>query len=132
MIVVDTNVIVHLLVRSPKTEIAEQVFGIDPAWCAPMLWRSEFRNALSLQIRTGNLSLPLALDAFETAETILEDNVAAAAPVLALSADSGCTGYDCEFVAVAQHASIPLVTDDRQLLDGFPDVATSPRAFVSA
>jgi len=37
-----------------------------------------------------------------------------------LAASSGCSAYDCEFVAAAQQLDAPLVTADRALRKGFP------------
>ena len=43
--------------------------------------------------------------------------------VLDLVHDSGCSAYDCEFVALALMLEIPLVTEDKRILRSFPDTA---------
>ena len=43
--------------------------------------------------------------------------------VLRLAAQSGCTAYDCEFVALAQKLAVTLITMDRALLRAFPEMA---------
>ena len=43
--------------------------------------------------------------------------------VLELAAASGCTAYDCEFVALAEQLDVPLITSDKKLIAAFPDVA---------
>jgi predicted nucleic acid-binding protein len=45
--------------------------------------------------------------------------------VLELAKDSGCTAYDCEFIAVAKTLGVKLVTTDKELLKAFPEVAVS-------
>ena len=45
--------------------------------------------------------------------------------VLRLVADSHCTGYDCEFVALARALDTSLVTMDGQLLKAFGDTAVA-------
>ena len=50
--------------------------------------------------------------------------------IIDLIAESDCTAYDCEFVALARQLSIPLVTADKQLLKQFPDCAISLEEFV--
>jgi len=52
--------------------------------------------------------------------------------VLRLAAESNCSAYDCEFVALAQDLGLPLVTSDRQILTEFPRVALSFEQFLSA
>ena len=51
--------------------------------------------------------------------------------VLTLAARSGCSAYDCEFVALAQDLEVPLVTSDRQILKAFPTMAVSPSVFTT-
>jgi len=45
--------------------------------------------------------------------------------VLDLAAASGCSAYDCEFVALARDLRVPLVTLDGAVLRAFGDVAVS-------
>lgn len=43
--------------------------------------------------------------------------------MLALAERSGCSAYDCEYVAVARRLDVALVTEDRRLLKAFPETA---------
>jgi predicted nucleic acid-binding protein len=45
--------------------------------------------------------------------------------VLELVRDSDCTAYDCEYVALAMHLGVKLVTMDSKLLKAFPKHAFS-------
>ena len=45
---------------------------------------------------------------------------------------SGCSAYDCEFVALAQDLGVRLVTADKPLLKQFPGVATASDEFVAS
>jgi len=45
--------------------------------------------------------------------------------VLQLVRDSSCSAYDCEFVALAKKLSVPLVTEDKQILKDFPMISIS-------
>ena len=127
MIVVDTNLIVHLLVEVERTQRAETVFHRDPEWSAPLLWRSEFHNVLAPYVRHGLLSLSEAHQTMQDAETLMQgkEYEVSSAQVISLAASSRCSAYDCEFVALAQHLVVPLVTSDGQVLSAFPSTAVS-------
>ena len=133
MIVVDTNVLVHLLLEGERSTVAEQVMAQDPEWAAPLLARSELRNALATWMRRGVLSLDAALLAVRNAEVRMRGLLYAvpSRDVLELAERSGCTAYDCEFVALAKLLGTRLVTGDREVLAAFPDAAVSPEAFVA-
>jgi predicted nucleic acid-binding protein len=125
VIVVDTNVLAYLWLPGDMTPAAEQVLVHDVEWAAPLLWRSELRSVLMGAIRRGALSLPRALRIAASAEAHLEGREFAveSAHVLSLANRSGCSPYDCEFVALAEDIGVPLVTYDREILRAFPDVA---------
>ena len=74
MIVVDTNIISCFYLSSEYSELAEQLFMKNPSWSAPLLWRSEFRNVLSFYIRKEMITLQDAIDIFETAESLFQQN----------------------------------------------------------
>ena len=125
MIVVDTNILAYLYLPSELTDRAEQLLACDPQWAAPILWRSELRNVLALYLRKNMLTLEQAFAVQTEAETLLADNQfeVPSLDVLRLAQTSGCSAYDCEFVVLARRLNVRLVTEDRQVLATFPDVA---------
>ena len=131
MIVVDTNVIAYLLLDSEFTQLSQRVFLQDSQWNAPLLWRSEFRNVLGLYLRRNRLSLGESLEVMQKAEQLMQgkEYQVASDHVLHLAAASRCSAYDCEFVALAQDLSLPMVTFDRAVLAAFPSTAISPYTF---
>ena len=131
MIVVDTNLIAYLLINGEWTQRAEAVKRRDPEWAAPLLWRSEFRNLLSLYIRQEIFDLDHAINLLRNAEEIMQgrEHTISSASVVKLAASSRCSAYDCEFVALAQDLSVPLVTSDRKVLTAFPETAVSLEDF---
>ncbi|MGH7216397.1 MAG: type II toxin-antitoxin system VapC family toxin [Nitrospiraceae bacterium] len=133
MIVADTNLLIYLYVQGQRTEESEAVLQLDALWAMPLLWRSEFRNSLIGLVRAHALQLDDALTMVDEAERWLtgrEYNVLSR-QVLTLASRSGCSAYDCEFVALAQDLEVPLVTNDRQILKVFPTIAVSPSAFTA-
>ena len=131
MIVVDVNVLAYLFISGTYTEGARATFLKDPEWCVPQLWRSELRSVLSLYMRKRQLSADDALRVMDEAEAIVEGREyrVSSADVFALVPGSGCSAYDCEYVALAKHLQVRLVTSDRQVLRAFPRVALSPQEF---
>ncbi len=125
MIVVDTNVIAYLFLNGEHSHISERLLEHDPDWVAPRLWRSEFRNVLTLYLRKKLLDLPDALEILEAAEQLMaeSDFEVPSIPVMQLAKESGCSAYDCEFVALAQYLRVPMATNDSALCRAFPDTA---------
>ena len=54
------------------------------------------------------------------------------AQVLALASESGCSAYDCEFVALADYLHVPLATHDGALLRAFPETAKNVERFLNS
>jgi predicted nucleic acid-binding protein len=131
MIVVDTNIIGYLYLSSEYSAKAEAVLNRDPEWCAPLLWRSELRNVLAFYIRKKMITLPDAQQIMSEAAQLMqgrEYNIVSH-QVLNLVAESTCSAYDCEYVALAKDLGLRFVTNDKQILAQFPDIAQSPEQF---
>jgi predicted nucleic acid-binding protein len=133
LIVADTNLIACFLIKSSFTPDARAVYQKDPEWIAPELWRSELRNVLIQSFRRSLLSLDDILSVMNRAEGLMKDNGYRmdSSRVLRLAADSGCSAYDCEFVALALDLGVPLVTSDRALIEKFKPAAVSMKSFCS-
>jgi len=133
MIVADTNLLIYLYVQGQRTDESEVVLRRDALWAVPLLWRSEFRNSLIGLVRAHALQLDDALAMIDEAERWLtgREYSVLSRQVLTLASRSGCSAYDCEFVALAQDLEVPLVTTDRQVLKAFPTIAVSPSAFTA-
>lgn len=127
MIVVDSNILAYLYLPGDFSARAEALLEQEPEWSAPPLWRSEFRNILLGYLRRGALSLEQAIDIQREAEDLLAQRefVVDSRGVLELARDSGCSAYDCEFVALATTLGVKLATMDGQLLRSFPQIAVA-------
>ena len=132
MIVVDTNIISYLYISSEYSKQSEDLLSFDSDWVAPMLWRSEFRNVLALYLRKDLLALDEILLILHQAEKLLSDGEyeISSAHIMQLVKSSNCSAYDCEFVALAQHLTVPLITADKKLLNKFPNIAKSVNSYI--
>jgi predicted nucleic acid-binding protein len=127
VIVADTNILLPLFLPSELSERVARLATLDPDWAAPALWRSEFRNALVTQMRVRQLALNQAIAVMEMAQAWIQERefFVASPKILPLAAESGCTAYDCEYIALALDLRVPCVTLDQALLKAFPGVAIS-------
>ncbi|MEP7343803.1 MAG: type II toxin-antitoxin system VapC family toxin, partial [Gemmatimonadaceae bacterium] len=133
MIVADANAVAALVLPGDESELTDQLQRADPAWVAPPLVLSELRSVMAKLVRTRRQTpaqacelLNLAVQALE-AVTFEPD----ARLVFELVATSGCSSYDCEYVAIAEELGCPLATFDREVLRAFPSIAVHPRALVT-
>jgi predicted nucleic acid-binding protein len=131
MIVVDSNIIIYVHVHSEKTALALRALQKDPYWVAPPLWESEFRTVMAgyirrhiLKLDDAKLVMKSALQTMEGREILPPSDL-----VLDLVAESDCSAYDCEYVALARHLNVKLVTSDHKILRNFPETATELGAF---
>jgi predicted nucleic acid-binding protein len=117
---------------SPFSAAADAAWAKDPDWIVPILWRSEFRNALAGSIRQRLLTVEEARAIANLAEAMLaqKEFTVSTSAVLQLVSRSNCSAYDCEFVALAHPVGVHLVTTNRQVLREFPGVAVSLQKFV--
>lgn len=77
------------------------------------------------------MTIEIAVGFYARAESIVRESEISAeiGTVLDLSRRSGCSAYDCEFVALALDAQVPLVTADKKILKAFPEAAVSIEDF---
>jgi len=125
VIVVDSNIIAYFHIPGPYTAAAETLLASQGSWVAPVLWRSELRNALAGYIRRGDLARDVAWTIQSEAEDLMSggEYEVDSGTVFDLVDRSDCSAYDCEYVALAMRLGTNLVTMDRQVLRAFPDVA---------
>ena len=72
MICVDTNIICYRYMASPHSAAADAAWAKDPDWIVPILWRSEFRNALAGSIRRRSITAEEASAIANLAEAMLD------------------------------------------------------------
>ncbi|MCK6422457.1 MAG: type II toxin-antitoxin system VapC family toxin [Aquabacterium sp.] len=122
MIVVDTNVVADLRTPGNYTPSAESLLAADTDWAAPRLWRSELDDVVAACVRNQPIEAADATVLRQRAAALIgtEASDVETMDVLRLAKGSGCSGYDCECIALADFLDVKLVTTDAELVRAFP------------
>ena len=128
MIVVDANVIAYLLIRGERSEAAERLLQSDPDWVAPHLWLDEFLNVLCTCERNSLLTAQEASALLADALSLMDGKSYDIPPhqVLTVARRTGCSGYDSQYIALAEELGVPLYTYDKKVLAACREVAVIP------
>jgi predicted nucleic acid-binding protein len=124
MIVVDANILSAFALHGPDTDAARKA-RLREEWCAPLLWRAEFRSALLKHIRVKKITLEQATGYFKQIEILLRarEHPVLGVRALELAAKTQASAYDCEYVALAESFNQRLLTLDKPLTVHFPKTA---------
>jgi len=133
MIVVDSNIIAYLMIPGDRTKEVEKLLLKDSEWIAPLLWRSEFRNILTLYMKQSQMSLILAEQTIARAENLLSEREygVLSSDVLVLTYEKSLSAYDAEYVVLAINFGVPLITVDKKLLKEASEYAVSPTKYLN-
>ncbi len=134
MIVVDTNVMVHLIMGGSEATESTLLLERDDQWTAPEIIMSELRNVLVGFVRRQTITPEQAKTMSGYAAEVLENRIVSvhSSRVIDVALECGLTAYDAEFVSLARMLNIPLATLDNGILRGAPDVAVSPRHLIAS
>lgn len=128
MIVVDTNVITYLFIQGIGSESSERLLHTDPDWVAPHLWLDEFVNILCTYERNKLLTSQDVSSILADALLLMDGKSYDIPPtqVLSVARRTGCSGYDCQYIALAEELGIRLYTNDKKILTSCPHLAFLP------
>lgn len=133
MIVVDANILVYSLIEGDYSLLVHKLREKDVDWRTTALCLHETLNVLATYQRRDVLTLAQCKKLLEHAERFMkvaqcEVKMDAA---LALAAKYAITGYDAQYVALAQSLNAPLITEDRKLREAVPGIAFSMQEFLA-
>ncbi len=117
---------------SHYTEDVETLLMTDRQWMSPFLWRSEFRNILTKYLRANHYSFSQIIEIMRKAEEFMTNREYLVKSEIALNLvnGSGCSAYNCEYVALANELGTKLITYDKELIQEFPDVAMTAKQYL--
>ncbi|MBK8504868.1 MAG: type II toxin-antitoxin system VapC family toxin [Saprospiraceae bacterium] len=132
MIVVDANVLLYLWLPGYADKYSQMLLTTDPDWIAPSIWILEVQNVLITHFKQKLISKKEVIWLYSEIENQMlgRTKLVLSSKVLELGLSSGCSSYDCEYVCLAKELEIPLIRNDKKLIQTFPDFVYSPGAFL--
>ena len=128
MLLVDTNIVFALLVRStPLYKAACELHEQDSDWRIESYGLVELTNVLSRYVRARLLKPGDAMAVLSVAESRLGPRVVSVAngDALATALDQKVSAYDARFLCAAKLLGVPLVTEDVKLRKSAPSQTVS-------
>ena len=127
MILVDTNIIAPLYVRSARSDAVRELFARDAVWRTEPLALIELSNVLITYERARYITAATARDCLNRAAAFLQPQLFRVSHQAALDAALryGTTAYDARFLALAQQLGHRLVTEDAKLRAAAPRLTQS-------
>lgn len=133
MIVVDANILIYSLIKCDQSSLIQKLRGKDVDWRTAALCLHETVNVLTIYQRREVLTLVQCRALLDHVERFIK--VAQCKVVmdtaLAVAAEYAITGYDAQYVALAQSLNVPLITQDRKLQKAVPGIAVSIQEFLA-
>ena len=132
MIVVDTNIVAYMTFPSTYSSVVGLLHQKNPVWEAPLLWKSEFLNVISLHYRKGLINYEEGLHALDFAERLIgsREHQVAAKAIIDTIISSTCSSYDCHFIVLARQLGTQVLTYDKKMIREFPEIALTPEAYL--
>ena len=132
MIVADSTLLIAGSFLGDLTEAAQKLLTEENTVVAPGIWEYEFAQYAGRKVRLGQISLELALDAFEFASSFVDVETAVSGRLaISESVRSTVSSYDAFFVHEARARGVRLVTTDEKLIRAVPDVAIGIDAYLA-
>jgi predicted nucleic acid-binding protein len=133
VIVADANIVTYLMVEGPFTERARAAYALDADWRLPPLWRHQYMNALLVLVRAGEVAtrdaqkrLLRGLRTFQRGEEEVSQRAA-----MRMAIRRRVSGYDAQYLALAQMHGVRCLTEDRLLLERAAAIAISLTRFLN-
>ena len=133
MIVVDANILIYSLIKCEQSPLIAKLREKDADWRTTALCLHETLNVLATYQRRKVLTLAQCQELLGHADRFIK---VAQCEVkmdmaLAVAAEYAITGYDAQYVALAQNLNAPLITEDRKLQKAVPGIAFSMQEFLA-
>ena len=122
MKIVDVNIVIHLFIEGTHSVVSKRLFNDDSNWVLPNIWFHEINNVLSTFVKQGGMPLTNAVDILKHSWSIFGESTFKVKMDDALinSVQYKISGYDAEYITLAQYYESKLVTLDKKLWSHIP------------
>ena len=133
MIVIDANILIYSLIECDYSPLIHKLRKKDADWRTTALCLYETLNVLATYQRRKVLTLTQCQKLLDHAEHFMKVAQCAVemSAALTLASENAITGYDAQYVALAQSLNAPLITEDRKLRKAMPGIAVSMQEFLA-
>jgi predicted nucleic acid-binding protein len=132
MIVIDANILIYSLIECDFTPQITRLRQQDADWRTTPLCLHEVLNVLATYQRRELLTPAQCNKLLEVARRFIAQAAEETDLPLALklAGKFGITGYDAEYIALAQTLGTPLITEDRKLRNAVPQLTQSLQQYL--
>jgi predicted nucleic acid-binding protein len=127
MLLVDTNVVAHLLIEGDHTKAARELRTRDSDWRSEAFLLVEFTNVLVSSIARKRMTLSMAEDCLAKVFSLFDGKLGRIphASVLAIATRHRVSAYDARFLSLADQLGSRLITEDARLRAAAPALTQS-------
>ena len=118
MIVVDASVVAYLLIEGELTDVARELYRVDSDWVTPPILNHEILSILAA-VGTEEQSSQSVEVIWRDVRALLGTRQQVPDPVnsLRLAVEFGISGFDAQYLSLAQQLNLPLITGDARLIE---------------
>jgi len=129
VIVVDASVVAYLLIEGELTDVVRELYRVDSDWVTPPILNHEILSILAA-VGTEEQSSHSVEVIWRDVRALLGSRQQVPDPVnsLRLAVELGISGFDAQYLSLAQQLHLPLITGDARLIDATRRRAGSPIA----
>ena len=120
MIVVDATVVPFLFLEGELTAAVRDLHALDPGWVTPPILNHEILHLLvRLGVREGIESME---GLWREIRSVIGPNQQVPDPVRSLrfGIEHGLSGYEAQYLCLAESLNLPLISEDQRLQGLFP------------
>jgi predicted nucleic acid-binding protein len=118
MIVVDASVVAYLFIEGELTDVVRELYRVDAEWVTPPILNHEILSILAA-VGTEEQSSHSVEVIWRDVRALLAARQHVPDPVnsLRLAVEFGISGFDAQYLSLAQQLNLPLITGDARLIE---------------